>query len=618
MLATYREYRHGQADTIQLDLHLEQCAACRQVLAQYSLIGEQVRSLPAIHPVPTAHTKLMNALAAEHLRSMQRSRHGTLPTPEFLKPYLQEHTIGAVGPLSRARRASINSRMSDAHKIAPLVAFSTAETGPLPTIGTLRKRRHHSHMSQVAVIGLAAACLMVMMMSGLTTLLLLTHGNVQTAFRGNGSTSIHLPTNIVQATYATSTPYQHVTSAVADRTSIYYTAHGDGANSRWMLEQLDRTTTISTPLLAKASTSPLIILGSSNGWLVWLQLDLPKSTSNHSSPPQHTLPVTRTWSLHYLALSAASPVLPATSGLSQSLTLTSATFNQDASSWVYTPVQGIWFIQNLLLVAALDEHGISHLLLYQLGPLGHPTPTVIATAPLNHIFTSPTANDNGTEIYWADEWRSDNGIVHSNIWTQEVSEAPSLFLHGRWVKHTSIVKQLFRSDEASFYPEVVANTLFLLRAADVKNTAQGGVATPGTPASTATNVPTTVPNTSTASWADPGIYTAPLDASVHGTLLMLPLDDVSTTPIPVNTRGGQAWSPQAGTDFVLWQSQQGYQMFDVTTTSLVNVGNAVNNALFLAVNGETTVWAVESNVPTPTGIDSSPVATLLAFNWPTK
>lgn len=600
MLVTYREWRDGHADTIELELHLEQCAACRQVLAQYSLIGEQIRSLPAIRPAPTAQAKLMSALAAEYLRSMQRSHHGTQPTPEFLKPYLQEHA-------------------QNTYATTPLVAFSTAETGPLPAIRTIQKRHHRLHMSQLTVIGLVAACLMVMMMGGLTTLLLLTHGNGQTAFRDNGSTSIHLPTNIVQTTYATSTPYPHVTSAVADREFIYYTAYGDGANSRWMLERLDRTTMTSAPLLAKDSTSPLIVLGSSNGWLVWLQLDLPKPTT-HNNPLLHNVPVTtRTWSLHYLALSATSDAALGIFGLSQPLTLTAATFNQDSSSWVHTPVQGIWFIQNLLLVAALDGHGISHLLLYQLDLLGHSSSTVIATASPNHIFTSPTANDNGTEIYWADEWRSDDGIVHSNIWTQEVSVAPNLFLHGRWVKPTITVKQLFRSDGASFYPEVVANTLFLLRAANVTNTAQVGVATPGTPASTATTtgVPTTTPNR--VSWADPAVHTAPLDASVHGTLLMLPLDDVSTTPVPVNTRGGQAWSPQAGTDFVLWQSQQGYQMFDVATTSFVNVGNAANNALFLAVNGETTVWAVESDVPpTPTEIGSSPAATLLAFNWPTQ
>jgi predicted anti-sigma-YlaC factor YlaD len=89
MLAAYRELRESKADMAELEVHLEECASCRQALAHYSLIGEQVRSLPAIAPPPDAHAKLMNALAAEHIRYMQRSAPGTYSTPEFLKPYVK-------------------------------------------------------------------------------------------------------------------------------------------------------------------------------------------------------------------------------------------------------------------------------------------------------------------------------------------------------------------------------------------------------------------------------------------------------------------------------------------------------------------------------------------------
>ena len=46
MLAAYRELRDSKADTTELEVHLEHCASCRQVLANYNLIGEQIRSLP--------------------------------------------------------------------------------------------------------------------------------------------------------------------------------------------------------------------------------------------------------------------------------------------------------------------------------------------------------------------------------------------------------------------------------------------------------------------------------------------------------------------------------------------------------------------------------------------
>ena len=57
-------------------------------------------------------------------------------------------------------------------------------------------------------------------------------------------------------------------------------------------------------------------------------------------------------------------------------------------------------------------------------------------------------------------------------------------------------------------------------------------------------------------------------------------------------------------------------MFDVATTSVVSVGNVLDGAHFLAVNGDTTVW-IADNVTNTTNSANPPV-TLLAFNWPTK
>src|SRR5215471_973838 len=200
MLAAYRELRDNKADTTELEVHLEECASCRQVLANYSLIGEQIRSLPAITPPPDAHDKLMNALATEHIRYMQQiTTPNTLRTPEFLKSYVEKQ--------AQHRRAT-----------DPLVAFSTAKTGPLAPIHTSYKRQRRRYVGQFAIIGMAAAFLMVVMMSGITTLLVLSHGNPQRVVNGgNSSISINEPAGVQGIPYTTLTPYQHIVSAVADR-----------------------------------------------------------------------------------------------------------------------------------------------------------------------------------------------------------------------------------------------------------------------------------------------------------------------------------------------------------------------------------------------------------------
>jgi len=129
LLAAHRDLKNEQIDTTELDVHLEQCASCRQVLARNSLIGEQVRTLPPLEPAPKLYTKLMRALANEHAQSLQRSPSTTPPAPEFLKPYLREHATAT-------------------QKTESLAAFSTADTGPLPIIRTARKKPQRPRMGQ--------------------------------------------------------------------------------------------------------------------------------------------------------------------------------------------------------------------------------------------------------------------------------------------------------------------------------------------------------------------------------------------------------------------------------------------------------------------------------------
>src|SRR5258707_14415660 len=120
MLAAYRELKNGEVDTIELDVHLEGCASCREELARYMLIGDQIRSLPIVEPLPDMHAEFMQALAPDQGKFIWNSIPGTVSTPEFLKPYIQEHA-------------------QSTHNSSMIAAFSKPETCPLPAIHTKRK-----------------------------------------------------------------------------------------------------------------------------------------------------------------------------------------------------------------------------------------------------------------------------------------------------------------------------------------------------------------------------------------------------------------------------------------------------------------------------------------------
>jgi len=616
---------HFKVDTTELDVHLEQCASCRQVLARNSLIlplepadpqgrhasavagshfniGDKLSALPAIELPSEMHEKLMHRLANEHVRFLHREASRTPSVPEFLKPYLRKQA-------------------QHVEKRDLLTAFSTAETGPLPIIHVKRKRPRHPHMSQFAVVGLAAMFLMMLMMGGLASLLLLGHGKLAST-TDISHYSLNQPSNVAEAKYTTNTLYSHVVSAVADRSNIYYTAYTDGANNPWMLEQLDRKTHVSTPLLEAPSANPLIVLGSSDSWLVWLELDDVKAATPGNKYQHPARSFTRTWSLHYLSLTArAGTRLPTPPGTApaptNSLTLFGSTFNESvAPNWVSTPVQGIWFLQDSLLVAMIDKSGNSHLMLFELGsgsnltlPGEQITPVEIATASPGHVFTSPTATSDGTSIYWSDEWRSEDGSLHSNIWTQQLLESARP-AHGAWIDHATTVKYLFRSDGMSFRPQVADDALFLLSTANPTNSTQATATTIPTPALT-----TSVDTTPAIARVDPSIYGVSPDDAVQGAVLMLPISgDLSTLPTQMN-KAGQASSLQVGADFAVWQSEKGYEMYDVRTGYVTIGQDVLNGARFLAVNGNTATWVAGSadngtNNTTPSSV------TLLAFNWP--
>jgi hypothetical protein len=591
LLAAYREVKNSDIYTAELDEHLEQCSSCREVLARYSLVGEHIRTLPPLEPAPDMHVKLMRALASEHAQFIQHSASAP-PPPAFLKPYLREHA-------------------SSSQKVDAFTAFSSADTGPLPVIRTTHKKRQ-SHFRQFAVAGLVAVFCMALLMGGITSLLLLAHGNVP---GGEGAITINHPADVASTTYTSSTPYQHVVSAVADTTSIYYTAYNDDTNPQWMLVQLDRTTMLSTPLLSKPSSGPLIVLGSKNGWLVWLQYEVIKTTK-HSNLSRYTLhSPSYNWSLHALSLVSQS-ASGDTETSNPPITLASGTFDQEAvPDWVHSPVQGIWFTQNALLVAMLDKNGISHLMSYPLGIQSGVTTRVLATASPEHVFTSPTSNDDATETYWADEWRGDDGNLHSNIWTQEVLPVPP----GRGPRHieTTTITYPFLQNGLSFRPIVVDNMLFWLNSTAGTSTTTNTTSTASTATPNSTPVSTATPNTNGNGIPTTAWNATALDNHVRGSLMMLSLDGSSPpSAVQVNTNGF-AYALQAGTNFVLWQNDNGYGMYDVTSRGYITVASNADNARFLVVNGDTAVWLPNTST-TATPTDIGPQTTLMAFNWPRK
>lgn len=620
MMSAYRELNSEERETAELDAHLEECAACREALASYTHVGDQLQSAPVFAPPPDMHAKLMKALADEQLKFLQKSAPGSVATPEFLKPYLQE----------RARETQCED---------DIAAFSTAETGPLPFIQARRKRRPaYLRFGQIGVFGLTAAALIVLMLGGLTSLLVLERGNPGSSTLVHNSISINLPTEVNQKVYTTTTLYPNVTSALPSGNQVYYTAYGTGVNnSNWMLMQFDRATQTSKPLLDSPSGDPLIVLSVSHNWLVFLQYSRPQpSVHVHMPSVGDYYSSQRAWKLQYISLlptaqnAGAAQSQPSstpdqgehkkTTGINQPLVndpdlvdmpavylLDEDVFDSStAPSWVDSPIEGSWLIgdTDTLLVTQIDQKGISHLESYQLDTSGKAVQAQqIASAPTGHVLAWPTATSTGMQIYWAEEWIADNGALQSNIWQQQTTEQ-SLRYHGQLEEVSTSTQQEYQGDGMSFQPQVVNDTLFFLSTSEIKVEDQGVVAPNGTPFPTSATDSTVLFTPRT----DPGVYAAPPDASIHGTLLMIPLDGPKIGVEGMLGTVGQSTGYQAGGTYVVWQDAAGYQMYDTERGSDVVMGDTLNSASLLVVNGNTTLWL--------SGNRADARLKLMAFTWP--
>ena len=627
MLSAYRELNDSQSN--ELDTHLEACPACRQVLAQQGMVSARLHLLPALEPAPDAHAKLMRALATEHTQYLQRSTEaGTpaIPAPDFLKPYIKEHV---------QKTAHVTSIIGKAKQAAgtpdTIAALSTAETGPLPVLSP-RQRRRKAPMNQFAIMGLAAVFLLTMLTGGLVSLLVLASHSLS----GTGSTvvsSVLQPSQVTLASASTQTTYPNIVSAVASNGSIYYSAYGNG-EQQWMIERVDDSRknatnpAVSTQLLSTSSSQPLFVLAASHDWLIWLQMDTPQAIFQHSVQGQQKHSAieafSRKWTLYALPLSSNDTN-------ATSVMLTSGVFyTNTAPSWAHTPIQGLSFVQqDMLLLTTVDAKGDSHLIRYLLNGPNHISSTNIATTGNGHVLTSPTADSSGMTTFWSEEWATSDNVLHSNIWEQQQSGSLMHGQHG-WQPSAVTSQHLFRVDETSFHPQVVGNTLFWLDTNPASAATTTGVTGQGTPnavdsasktnaTATTTPVPakvTTTPTFSVATRLDPVLYLAQADETLPGTLLSLPLDNVTAQPKVMSD--GLAAAPQSGSTFILWQTSNGYQMYDTASTSPISVivSSLPKNATFLAVNGDTTVWMVNANGNGNTGnTGTGNVPTTVTFNW---
>ncbi len=621
LLATYREFIPGHTDTAALDAHLATCAACREIYAQSQFIGDGLRAMAPLELAADARTRLMRALAEEHVRFMQQTPASTTPAvPTFLTPYVKD--LAEQGARSDT-----------------LAAFAAADTGPLPAIHPLKHKRSLA-MNPIAIVGLAASFLMVIMIGGLTSLLLL--ANQGPGPQSSPLSAAQLNANLNQVNeinYTTPATYAHVASAIADNDYIYYTTYSDDGTS-WTLEQLNNKTQTSTQILPAVSTSPLFIVGSSPNWLVWLQFDAAKATED---PATHAMQVRadapRTWSLHARFIGARPTNVPTTAPAANAdIVLSHDTFAPDfVPNWVHTPVQGIEMTNTALLAALIDQKGVSHLWSYAIDTTKQQiatTPSELGSATNGHILTAPTANSDGTAIYWAEEWwSSQTNRLNSNIWTQQKTEAMPTS-GGRWAAHLETSKYLFRADGSSFQPQVVQNMLFFLSAGATSSASKSAAATATlaltpSPTSTATAQGTATP-TATPTPADttnllggavkiaPGIYPTQIDTTIAGKLLAFSANGALAFPSP-ESNSVLVSSLQGGTRFLLWQnSTKGFEMYDVVARAPVKIGESVvpKNADFLSVNGDAAVWTVNTDNTAASESNGTNAVTFGTFTWP--
>jgi hypothetical protein len=135
---------------------------------------------------------------------------------------------------------------------------------------------------------------------------------------------------------------------------------------------------------------------------------------------------------------------------------------------------------------------------------------------------------------------------------------------------------------------------------------------------TPTASPTPVAENGIIARVDPGVYDAPLDASIQGALQAYSPETGAKLSMALGADGPIS-ALQSGGRFLIWQnSSNSFDMFDVAANIPVNINPTIvpKDAVFLAVNGDSAVWLAGSDMQVDSNDITNSTVKFGTFNWP--
>src|SRR5579862_7325759 len=236
LLAAYRRHDLSLDEQAELQAHLQACAECRALAADFRQMGQALQALPTLAPPPDFYARVMAAVHAEDQQAVEHAQAAARKKPEkVITPGLTD-----LAYLPSVRRAVTQRRA----RVIPL------RTRISPA-GTFALR-----------YGAGLAALFLIFALGVSTGLFALLRN-PTGITANINT--HEP-EFLTSVYAPDTTYPLVADATAspDGQYIIYAAHN--ASGKWMLEELNRESGMSTDLLSAPVAGPLALDGWARSW----------------------------------------------------------------------------------------------------------------------------------------------------------------------------------------------------------------------------------------------------------------------------------------------------------------------------------------------------------------
>ena len=538
LLAAYRQDDSSLDEHAGLQAHLLGCADCRARDAEFRRFGDALHTLPQLAPPPDFYARVMAAVRTDEAKVAEQARAAEKKPVTVVVPGMTTITH-----FPTLRRAVTERRL----RLAPMRPSMT----PAATFA-LR-------------YSVALAAVFLVFSFGLSFVLL-------QFFSGsfNNLRSSVGPTLPLTSVYSPDPSYPLVADATAsaDGQYIIYAAHN--ASGKWMLEELNRRTHLSAPLLPAPVSTALSLDGWARGWVLWMQ----------GSPGAKT-----GWELH------ATEISPALPGAGPTLLLLRS--GQDGPDGKVVALHGLHASGLTVLLAEELADGRGQLVSLDLTYGATAARSVLATTDPNTLIMDPTSD--GTVDYWAETWTDVDGTLYSNIWRLQPGGFP--------VEVTT--------NASSFSPMIVAGKLVWLEEPLSQNGAfLAGHAPPS---------PTPIP-VSTLAPGGGSTSTAP----VAGILWSEDLQDANSQAdlgasprTAISDPNRLVLLPQAGATFVVWQNSGG----DVYLYDLAHPGqsqylnSSITNPLVLAVSPTAVLWVTadpqdSSQAPTKTTIN--------LLDWPQR